>query len=74
MWDDDECFDCAGITRRELRSDDDPWHPRFCSWCFDYAPAFKLIQVNTTSPPPPLPRAHRLCARLRLLGEILMRP
>ena len=47
LWDDDYCFDCMGVHPAErvlVHVEGAP--PRFCSWCFDYSPVFKLVQKN----------------------------
>ena len=46
LLDDDQCYDCAGVTpeERELSG-----APRFCSWCFEYSAKFTLTKINKTS-------------------------
>jgi hypothetical protein len=50
LWDDDYCFECAGVHPSECELKHLPGAPpRFCSWCFDYSPMFSLVQKNAAS-------------------------
>ena len=46
LWDDDFCFDCAGIAPEDRTRLGTAESSVFCSWCYDYSPEFKLVRRN----------------------------